>query len=117
MTSPDSLERPIFSGSVPSGSSSPAFGPLVMTMRETVLVVAAPPTAASFAFAGAAAGAGRLTASVASPGPAAGAGTGAAAGPGSFRAFTPNRSGRRVYNTPEQQNHSRQKIRKDRGAE
>ena len=31
------------SGSVPRGSSSPAFGPLVMTMRETVAVVAAPP--------------------------------------------------------------------------
>src|SRR3546814_20784242 len=106
MTSPDSLERPIVSGSVPSGSSSPAFGPLVMTMRETVLVVAAPPNAASFAFAGAAAGAGRLTASVASPGPAAGAGTGAAAGSGGFRPFTPTRSARRDDTTAKTQNHS-----------
>src|SRR3954453_8642446 len=42
MTSPDSLERPIVIGSVPSGNSSPAFGPEVMTSLETVLVVAVP---------------------------------------------------------------------------
>jgi len=54
MTSPDSLDRPIVSGSVPKGSSSPAFGPVVITIRETVCVVAAGtsdgPVAAEAAF-------------------------------------------------------------------
>src|SRR5215204_3329365 len=98
MTSPDSLERPMVSGSVPSGSSSPAFGPLVMTIRDTESVVAAPPLEADGCGLDAAIGA---VAAARATGAAAGDG----AGSGIRRTFTPNRSARSEYTTANTKNH------------
>ncbi len=91
MTRPDSLERPIVSGSVPSGSSSPAFGPLVMTMLETVSVVAFFPFPPRAGAAGALGGTGAVAARGAGEAVAF-AGTGC----GSLRTRTPKRSARRA---------------------